>query len=1239
MIVAKVYLYDSTQVNNGYKGTDFSRYVKMAYSNVDNLEDTLDTFELSLMGLPFREEFTPKTKFIIELYDESTNPDTGEIELSSWNENPFHLEVQSDTVEQPILSDSNYFNHNLSLIEASVDTQNRLVDNIAVTYKLQQVSLEEQPTYDLGLNAGSNLINTDSTTTRFEKEHQTFSNFTRRYMIQGHKFEWIIPDWYNVTIDGITTTPYGWWSNYYPKYYQEILQSQSSKTFSFPVPMLKCSSAMQRSYDYNKNGYCSIDCTITDTNLVTNEQTTRVIQIDPYGADTNESWTRDYFDIVSEYDRQGVFAPTEFGWIVSRWVAKSIQSDGYRGFVCYPCKVAQSSSSRENRVISIQVEPNHSYQFSFSLHNFNLQNSKGCGMHHDESLGGVRYYDWNVDNVPSYYSYATAKLGLTWDDESYAYYVNNGYPNATLNIQGVQASGEGKIVFSSAPPATAYDLFNKAQLCCQTFTKEPTIIVDETPKQVQLGDDDKQILKDTTIIECFYNQKNLWEILLDIGKYIHARPKLKFGKDNKYIVSWKKYGDTQKNQDLGSPISVYNSKFIEDYICSVSSYVTNMVQLGGTIREIVAPKSSSEDFLVYNDVAEIKTSKNIIQIDSLDVICNDPNSEFYGQRRNLTGKDPRISLVQVSGNGAVNSLNKQNTTGFVFEEGVYKLLDISPSTSVNKGYAIYYTLGTNTIKGLNYRLPTENTGDPLNDYAIKNIIGVAFGLPDYSQWRQIKVNNYLFDITYRTKDTLRADQTRPDLRHYLLSTPYDNVPQHNQFSNQTDVVIDSVKYGNNIYGKLIRTGNTIYTKTEWVSNLNSLKRSGQLYIIDGGWYYVSKVTNTFFSDHIISMVEFSKDFNKLSQIIGIPSEPRFYEISEQSLINREISINDYIVLGTEIIERDTYDKSFIQDKGMEYIAGIVLSPFNNIDNTSQQETPLNFPRYVVTTMKNDNDKVVLQNTEPLNIQLLTPASSYSLENSLTIEWDMLDNFSAGDRVIPLNRIGNSSDPVNSAYYALEAVRYCDKYGRADMFNFAILDDYDLSASQVQDLPINTIDVSNSGNRLLFGDQNSNFYNSSNPDTNKGIVVLKDNREKLSFNYNLQTLTDSDRFVLSAYFWQQGKKNLKLAILNKEVNKIANSTIEERDFAIKNIPFKYSVDNTNKTIQIYIKQAIEQGGVTQEELEQAQAIVIYSTDLVNESSSSSSKYFVMARNVSDLGLDDKSADWFVSPYSKSMFKKQ
>ena len=136
-IITRLYEYDSTQEANGYRGTDYSKYILLGDSDVDNLDDTLDTVEVTLAGLPFREEFAPSSKFIYEKWREQLDGN-GNVVLNLWKD--WHLCVSNDTVEQPILSDDNYFNHCISFIEASVDAQGRLVDNIAVTYRLKDIT-------------------------------------------------------------------------------------------------------------------------------------------------------------------------------------------------------------------------------------------------------------------------------------------------------------------------------------------------------------------------------------------------------------------------------------------------------------------------------------------------------------------------------------------------------------------------------------------------------------------------------------------------------------------------------------------------------------------------------------------------------------------------------------------------------------------------------------------------------------------------------------------------------------------------------------------------------------------------------------------------------------------------------------------------------------------------------------------------------------------------------------------
>ena len=63
-IITKLYEYDGNNEQNNYRGLDYSQYILLGDGDVDNLDDTLDSVELTLVGLPFRDEFAPSSKFI-----------------------------------------------------------------------------------------------------------------------------------------------------------------------------------------------------------------------------------------------------------------------------------------------------------------------------------------------------------------------------------------------------------------------------------------------------------------------------------------------------------------------------------------------------------------------------------------------------------------------------------------------------------------------------------------------------------------------------------------------------------------------------------------------------------------------------------------------------------------------------------------------------------------------------------------------------------------------------------------------------------------------------------------------------------------------------------------------------------------------------------------------------------------------------------------------------------------------
>ncbi len=220
---------------------------------------------------------------------------------------------------------------------------------------------------------------------------------------------------------------------------------------------------------------------------------------------------------------------------------------------------------------------------------------------------------------------------------------------------------------------------------------------------------------------------------------------------------------------------------------------------------------------------------------------------------------------------------------YIFEKSIYQILTADHNLSSSKGEALYYQLGQNTISGLSYVPPEARSG--ILPMALKRIVSKLFsGIKNISK---LKFNNLKFHIKYRTQDSMRVSQVRPDLQNFMKNSSYEKYPHHEQFYGQQDKIVDSERFSLNLFGKLIRVGNCIHQRQESVPIGQAEKEAGDLIEINSEPYYVVSVENEYYNTVTLQKITYSKNFNQLSQICTIPSEPRFYEVSERSKIRRE----------------------------------------------------------------------------------------------------------------------------------------------------------------------------------------------------------------------------------------------------------------------------------------------------------------------------------------------------------------
>lgn len=1125
MITIKIYKYSSSSSATGYRGTDYSSYVLQGFENEEKLNQEIDVSTITLQGLIQQQEFDPETKFIIDVYQ-------GNVLIETLNR-----VVSQDTVNKPILSNNSYFNHTIEFVEPSAIAQKRLVDNISITYKLKDVSLES--VVDLPINTPIQITtqNTQPTippTFTFGKTRYTDNNGYRHSEATYSKYIlWEAQTTSAGTMFVMSNESETYLSN---KYYNLISNFNTAGEGEAPVykakfllPKPKIMFSQVGGTSYTPIGYASYDWEVIEYDA----------NGDKVGSVGSGSYiSSDVFDVaISAYPFSDYFSNSHGArWLMENFdgqtqkIGDTVFYYGNFYFKKYTDETGVDISSTSTKTNVFTIQDGYSYKVNIKMHEFD----DDCTF---TSPVSTNYRAFKYSGAQSY---GFCKYDISYVDESTEVPIPQPKvvssqklvtENTSSNSNVVfYSSSSPKQVFSSAIPYNAYTLIEKVILNSGFYNKTNAIIPSYDISQITpfyIDPNYELELSTTRVIESFYNHKNLWEVLLEVGYYIHAIPEIKFGKDNLYMITFNKLGETNQSVDQATKSNIMNFRGIDDYISATSSYITNMVQLGGQINEYVTPKTSSEQYLVYNDNVEIHTTKPIIELLEIYAI---PTTNSYSS----------INLFQ----GV-----EYDMTSFVYEKNVYDILSISKNDIPNKGIAIYYNLSENKIQGCQYQLPQTVT-NPYTDYAIKKVLYLSNPANTYDTtyteqstgpWANICVNDFIFRVVYRTKDDVRQTHTRPDLRKYLLNSPLDKFPQHYQINNQTDTLVDSVAFGKKMYGTLVKTGNSEYTVTEWINDANLLKHKGELYNINGNLYYVAKIKNIYFVDHIISQVEYTKDYNQLSQIVGIPSEPRFYEISEQSMIRRDFVVNRYLLATTENVDSFNFFEVNLDSIRKLTVAGGFSS--------KPQQGSITFPKYAITTFKGDQSIGAESKNfgeSDLFIDVITPMNVYTSGNTLTYEWDMMDNFGAGNNVENAGYTGQQV--ANNIYRSMKSVQYTDKYGKATLMDYYILQDLPSghpTYAEVYKFPISPIkanDTSLIGCNVVATNQEQPFQQEGQLHAS-GIILMKDCREAISINHNLQLITSTDQFVTSPYFFQPDKKSLKLVLLNKEVDKLSNGLID------------------------------------------------------------------------------------------------
>lgn len=626
----------------------------------------------------------------------------------------------------------------------------------------------------------------------------------------------------------------------------------------------------------------------------------------------------------------------------------------------------------------------------------------------------------------------------------------------------------------------------------------PRFIVDPDQRDwLEYADDEKKVLRlspEFTMTRC-----TLREQLKIVGSYIHAEPRLihkTLDERDVFCIHFDPYGETVQSPAKSYPY-VFRKKAqdINQYCTSIDSMTDNMVNSSNKGRGGVANPW-------HGGGLSTRCTSEYVRITDTNGIAP---TDFPIQR---------ISRVLA---GAWNRENEAwevemtDITSYVVEATAYNanLSSYSGVYPYSKSYAIYYTMGQKNLQGLFFREPTASQVS-MKCWAIVNILA---SVSEYDADKlQKEMEKYPFDFVFQIEyDPIYSSH----IAHGKQDIDADSV-DYAQINNQSENMTELSYYGENLKGIAARMGEIEEIRTCYVQKFSDLPTIGQM--IDD--MAISSVSYEVHVNYIKFTMALTRNFNRISQYIGINSHKRLYEVSERQAYERHILLREYGVF--------KIDEKF---DGTQGVFG-TMAMFD-VSRAFGNEAGAGVADHVFARLLSKDKKGAYQ-----LVQL--PVVASAMGNVASYSWRYADNYSAGANV--------TIDTIEGANAAFQSdVPYGDYYGRGWWYDFAVQRSNINATYDIDDaikLPASYRKWGNaSGNALISTD-------------NCGSLLLrKDSREALSFTVQLEFKSATPGLIIGSGLAKRlpsiaGTQTecAKIYFLNRPINKF-----EMRKLVDSNVP--------------------------------------------------------------------------------------
>lgn len=569
--------------------------------------------------------------------------------------------------------------------------------------------------------------------------------------------------------------------------------------------------------------------------------------------------------------------------------------------------------------------------------------------------------------------------------------------------------------------------------------------LDGYPNRFTFNEEQAEEYKNVIAPEFAFTKENLRERLQQIGGFIHAEPRLRNG-----VIYFDKYG-------MNDYADMYKTPYTGKMVCQdINHYATN---LDSSVDNLVSQLSWAKGVIMEPFAGGYRS----VRTESMNVRITDENMLI--QTIFPVYRVEKLTCAYIKDGEMITC----DITPYVFESVDYNsnLSSYSVTYPTSKAYGVYYTQGERNIRGLNFKAP-DAISDTLQKYAIINILEAASG-ENFDWFYNIDYPTLMFQITYIPIFSTRVTQTK----QYIVGMQHPFALPYNQGAN----MIETSYYGENMKGLIARLGNVEKTLTYMVYNLNRIPKAGQLFDDE---YYISAVFTEFMPSYIKVQLTLSKDFNRLSQYINVPSYKRFYEVSERQAFRRETLYTDYLVIGNEV-EDD--GQALIDDHFLEYIK-------HTLTQTAPEDSKITFAQTIS----------VNKNNEMVGNVCVFPVLGTAMGTTMNFSFSAEDNYSAGPQSVEHN-VKSGNDEVTG--YWQQYVPYCDYYGR--IYYLDLLFGQKFSPSNKLDAALGLPKLPGGtyqGINIISTRQNSLLYR-------------KDSREIMNFTYQASFVTNRKNIVIGS----------------------------------------------------------------------------------------------------------------------------